>query len=105
MKNLIIIGLLTFSSSSFAARYGSDNIYNCSDASGNSYTVNKLGFGTTVNGYNSNTGSSWSQNSNRIGDTTYIRGNSNGKAWNETITPYSTTGTDSKGKYYSYPNR
>lgn len=105
MKNLIIIGLLAFSSSSFAACYGSENLYSCNDASGNSYSVNKFGNTTTVNGFNSRTGSSWNQNSNRLGDTTYINGTANGKAWNETITPYSTTGTDSKGNYYSYPNR
>lgn len=105
MKNLIFIGLLAFSSASFAACYGTENLYSCNDASGNSYSVNKFGDMTTVNGRNSRTGSSWSQQSNQLGDTTYIRGNTNGKAWNETITPYSTYGTDSRGRYYSYPNR
>lgn len=46
-----------------AVCYGSSNMYTCSDSSGNSYNVNRFGTTTTVNGYNAQTGSSWSQTS------------------------------------------
>lgn len=41
----------------------SGSMYSCYDYNtGNSYNVSKIGNQTHVNGYNSNTGSSWSQN-------------------------------------------
>lgn len=105
MKILLILFSLLFASTSFANCFGSDNFYTCNDASGNSYTVNKFGNTTMMNGYNANTGSAWNQNSNTLGNTTYINGNTNGRSWSETITPYSTYGTDSQGKSYYYPRR
>ncbi len=85
--------------------YGSANMYNCYDAqSGNSYNVFKSGNSTYMQGYNAGTGSSWSQQSNTIGNTTFMNGtSSSGSSWNQTITPNSVYGTDSRGNYYSRP--
>jgi hypothetical protein len=41
---------------------GSGSFQTCNDDSGNSYTINRYGNSTTMNGYNAQTGSSWSQN-------------------------------------------
>lgn len=88
-----------------AGCYGSSSYYSCSDASGNSYNVQKYGNSTNTQGYNAGTGSAWSQNSQTIGGTTYQRGtDSDGNSWNQTIrksggsTTYS--GTDSDGNSY-----
>ncbi len=88
-----------------ASCYGSSSFYTCNDASGNSYNVQKYGNTTNVQGYNSSTGSSWSQNSQTYGNTTYTQGNSNGRSWNETTTvmPGMTnySGTNSRGQSFN----
>lgn len=103
---IVLIGGL-FVNSANADCFGSETMYSCNDIqSGNTYQVNKFGNSTTMNGYNSRTGSTWNQNSSTYGNITYQNGtSSNGKAWNQTIqdngafgTTYS--GTDSKGKPY-----
>ncbi len=103
MKYLLLVTALTITIPAQAQCYGSGNFYTCNDTSGNSYTVSKFGNQTNVNGYNANTGSSWNQQSNTIGNSTYINGNTNGRTWNETITPYATFGTDSRGNSFYYP--
>lgn len=90
-----------------AACYGSGSFQNCYDSSGNSYTVQRFGNTTMMNGYNSNTGSSWSQNSQTYGNTTYHNGTaSNGNSWNMNEQRYGGTrflnGTDSQGNSFSY---
>ncbi len=82
--------------------YGSANMYNCYDTqSGNSYNVFKSGNSTYMQGYNAGTGSSWSQQSNTIGNTTFMNGtSSSGSSWNQTITPNSVYGTDSRGNNF-----
>ena len=85
---------------------GSGSLKTCYDASGNSYTVNKLGNSTYVNGYNSQTGSSWNQSSTKLGTSTYTNGNaSNGNSWNSTSTRIGnstyTSGLDSDGNPFS----
>jgi len=64
------------------------NIYSTSyDDNGNQYNVQRYGNRTTVNGYNPNTGSNWSQNSNTIGNTTYQNGiDSQGNSYYKTCT-------------------
>jgi len=103
---LLISGL--FVNGANADCFGSESIYSCNDIqSGNTYQVNKFGNTTNMNGYNSRTGSAWSQNSSTYGNTTHQNGtSSNGKTWNQTIqdngafgTTYS--GIDSEGSYYS----
>jgi hypothetical protein len=84
---------------------GTANSYNCYDGrSGNSYNVQKYGNSTYMQGYNAGTGSTWSQQSNTYGNSTYMNGtSSSGSSWNQTITPNSVYGTDSRGNYYSRP--
>lgn len=77
--------LLSASTISNAACYGTANNYTCNDPSGNTYSVQKYGGMTNMQGYNASTGSNWSQNSQTYGGTTQIQGQSNGRPWNETI--------------------
>lgn len=105
MKTIVAsLALMLASALSHAACYGSGSSYHCTDASGNSYNVQKYGNTTQVQGSNSSTGSTWNQTSQTYGNTTQIQGNSNGRSWNETIqaSPGMTTysGTNSNGQFY-----
>lgn len=92
--------------SSFAACFGTTSYYSCYDSSGNSYSVNKSGGNTYMNGYNSQTGSSWNQNTYRYGNTSNTYGtDSRGNSWHSYTTPYGTQGTDSRGRSFYVPNR
>jgi hypothetical protein len=106
MKKLFLSALVTLLGGfANAACFGTGALRTCTDDSGNSYNVQKFGNSTNVQGFNANTGSQWSQNSQTLGNTTYIQGNSNGRNWNETIqtmpgmTTYS--GTDSMGRSFT----
>ena len=99
--------LLLSSGVAEAGCFGTAALSTCYDGSGNSYTVNRLGNSTYVNGYNAQTGSSWSQNSQTYGNTTYTNGVTNGNSWNSTQTNYgngfkSIYGTNSAGQSFSY---
>ncbi|WP_132960045.1 hypothetical protein [Rhizobium sp. BK251] len=92
--------------SALAACFGSGNFQSCNDMNGNSYSVQRFGNSTMMQGYNANTGSSWSQNSQHIGNSTYTNGMSaDGGSWNlqqhrmGNTTIYS--GTDSDGNFFS----
>jgi hypothetical protein len=85
---------------------GTNSYYTCSDSSGNTYNVNRIGNTTTVNGYNANTGSSWNQNTYRSGNTSSTYGTAaDGSSWNSQTyrTPSGSTtyGTDSRGNSFS----
>jgi hypothetical protein len=85
---------------------GSGSFYTCNDASGNSYTVQRYGNTTSVQGYNSQTGSTWSQDSHSYGNTTQTYGRSaTGDSWNSTTirTPgmSNTFGMDAQGNSFS----
>lgn len=89
-----------------AACVGSGSFYTCNDSSGNSYNVNRYGNTTQVYGSNANTGSTWSQNSTTMGNTTFHNGTAaNGNSWSGTTQSYGgiTThqGIDSRGNTYS----
>lgn len=58
---------------SWAGCFGSDSFQTCNDNSGNSYNVQRFGNTTNVQGHNSSTGSSWNQNSTRMGNQTTTR--------------------------------
>jgi hypothetical protein len=53
---------------SHAACFGSSAFSTCSDDYGNSYNVQRFGNQTIMNGYNSQTGSNWSENSMTFGN-------------------------------------
>lgn len=107
MKRILIVAALSLVAGvAHATCTGMGDFATCMDQYGNNYTVNRMGNMTTMQGYNAQTGSSWSQNSATIGNTTTINGNAaNGANWNEAITNmgngYRTiSGTDSQGNSY-----
>ena len=106
MKNILTLLLVSMSFGVGAQCIGTNALSTCYDNNGNTYTVNRMGNMTTVNGSSSN-GSSWSQTSNTVGNTTYSNGTaSNGQSWNETQTNLGNgnrmvSGTNSQGQYYS----
>lgn len=105
-KTIIAISLVLAAGAACAQCYGSDTNKQCFDAqSGNSYSVNKLGNSTYMSGSNPNTGSTWQQNSHRIGNTTNTYGTaSDGSSWNQSVTTNGSSrtisGTDSRGNPY-----
>jgi len=103
----LTVALVTLSFSAYASCFGTQSNYNCFDANtGNSYSVQKSGNSTYMQGYNSSTGNSWTQNSQTYGNTTNVYGTaSNGNSWNQTITPYGSYGTDSRGNSFYAPRR
>jgi hypothetical protein len=84
MRILILAtAVMLASASAHAACIGSGTLSTCYDNNGNTYTVQRLGDSTFVNGHNSNTGSSWSQNSQTVGNSTFTNGtDADGNAWN-----------------------
>jgi hypothetical protein len=101
----IMLGLLAVSPVQ-AACTGFGNMRTCTDESGNTYTVNRFGNTTTVQGSNPYTDSQWNQTTSTFGNRTTTNGMSNGRPWNETQTQWgnnqTVTGTDSYGRPYSY---
>lgn len=104
----IAIGLILAAASFSASAYctGSGAFRQCSDASGNSYNVQQLGNTTYVQGYNAQTGSSWNQTSQNVGNTTYHHGTAaNGNSWNGTTQHIGNTtyhnGINSQGQPYA----
>ncbi len=104
-KFLAAITVLLAAGVAQATCYGTGAYRTCSDASGNSYTIQSYGNSTYMQGSNPYTGSTWTQNSQTFGGTTFIQGTTNGNSWNQTIqtlpgmTTYS--GTDSRGNYFN----
>src|SRR3712207_6294730 len=89
-----------------ATCFGSGSLQTCSDSSGNSYTVQRFGNQTFMNGSNGQTGSTWSQQSTTLGNTTFHNGQTNGNSWNMTDQRMgggmrSLYGTDSSGNSFS----
>lgn len=82
MRIAIAFACALFASSASAACFGLSSFQTCSDSSGNRYTVNRMGNTTYMRGNNYNTGSSWSQRSTTLGGTTLHNGyDSNGNSW------------------------
>ncbi|WP_312805628.1 hypothetical protein [Atlantibacter hermannii] len=108
MKKLIASLIAMTSFATAAQCVGTNAFSTCTDVNGNNYTVSRMGGMTTVNGRNSQTGTSWSQTSNTIGNQTYTNGRaSNGQSWNETQTNFGggqrmISGRNSQGQSYSY---
>ncbi|MEM5449531.1 MULTISPECIES: hypothetical protein [Paraburkholderia] len=105
--SLIIFGAFT-APAAFAKCWGNDAFQNCVDESGNSYTVQRFGNTSTVNGYQQKLpGEAWEQTGASIGDTTFITGQAaDGSTWTETITNYGNgtrtiSGMDGKGLVYN----
>lgn len=109
MRSLVIcaFALSMVARAATAGCIGSDTFKTCTDASGNSYTVNKMGNLTQMNGYNAQTGSQWNQTSQHLGNMTFHNGTTNGQSWNMTeqdlgggMRTYN--GTNSAGQPFSH---
>lgn len=86
--------------------YGSERYKTCTDQNGNSYTVQKYGNSTQVQGYNYETGNSWSQSTNRVGNSSYTTGyDAEGNSWSQNTRRIGNTtyqdGYDSDGNSYN----
>src|SRR4051812_32851707 len=103
---LFAAGFLAISGSGQAACYGRGSFQTCYDTSGNNYSVNRYGNQTQMNGYNTNTGSQWSQTTNTMGNTTYYNGQTNGQQWNMIQQNYggiqTYNGSNAAGQSFSY---
>ncbi|TDL88022.1 hypothetical protein [Meridianimarinicoccus aquatilis] len=97
----VVLALAVTAGTASANCLGTGAFQTCSDSYGSTYTVNRLGNTTQMQGYNAQTGSSWSQQSTTMGNTTQHFGTTNGQNWNmqQTVTPYGQTysGTNSQG--------
>ncbi len=107
-KTTVLIGcfslLVTFSAS--ARCMGTGAYSHCYDDYGNEYDVQRMGGMTQVNGYNTRTGTSWTENTYDVGNTTIVNGrSSDGNSWDETIMHMGNStlyqGTDSRGNSFS----
>ncbi len=86
MKTLIAsLAFSLISAPAFAMCVGTGNLSSCTDESGNSYTVQRMGNTTFMNGTNSSTGSNWSQQSTTVGNSTFHNGiDKDGDSWTST---------------------
>ena len=106
MKKYVIAAVVFVAFSAQAACYGTGAFRTCTDDNGNNYTVNRSGNATYVDGSNSQTGSTWNQQSYRSGNTTSTYGTaSDGSSWNAQTYKSpgggsTTYGTDSKGNSF-----
>lgn len=104
LKATLILLALPFAAQ--AGCFGSGSFRSCTDASGNSYSINHLGNATLMSGYNASTGSSWNQTTNRIGNSSFTHGAAaDGSSWNSTATDMgggyrSISGTDARGNAF-----
>ena len=77
-----LIGATQVSPNAHGACYGSAAFQTCNHASGNSYTVNRFGNMTTLQGSNLNTGSQWNETVQRFVNMTTYNAMTNGRPWN-----------------------
>ena len=106
MKTILLAAvILSTAAAAHSACLGSGSLRTCTDDSGNSYTINKLGNSTYVQGSNAQTGSTWSQETHRSGSTSNTYGrDSDGNSWNSNTyrsgSSTNTYGTDSNGRSF-----
>ncbi len=84
LATVFALGLLT--GGAYASCIGSSSFQTCNDYStGNTYTIQRYGNQTYMQGNNYRTGSSWSQNSTTIGNSTFHNGvDKRGRSWSST---------------------
>jgi|GEM_PF-754178 len=104
-----LVGLVAAAALSGAAQAqlscsGFGAIRTCTDlSSSNVYNINRFGNTTSIDANNPRTGSSWSMQSQQIGNTTFNTGRAaNGAAWSSTIQDFGSSrfinSTDSRGR-------
>lgn len=104
MKKIVlaIAAMLAATNASQAGCFGTGTYSTCTDASGNRYSIQRFGGNTYMNGYNANTGSSWSRNSSTFGNSTYTYGrNSQGQSWTSTTNQFGSYGRNSSGQSWN----
>lgn len=105
MIKILATLLVLVPSTAFAACFGGNTFKTCYDSNGNNYTVNRMGNSTYMQGYNAQTGSSWTQNSQTLGNTTYHNGTTNGRSWNMQQQQFGNgqtfSGTNSYGQHFN----
>lgn len=107
MKKIILAtAALLISFSAFSQCIGTKEMSTCFDNNGNTYQVNRMGNSTYVQGHNSQTGTSWSQQTQTFGNQTTTTGRAaNGQTWTQNRTDfgggnYSVSGRNSQGQNY-----
>jgi hypothetical protein len=102
MKRLALALALTILPLAAHAGCTGGSVYRtCYDSYGNSYSVQRFGNTTTVQGRNAGTGSTWSQTDTTFGNSTYTQGTTNGRSWNMQRYGRSYSGRDSRGNFFS----
>ena len=104
--SLVVAALAVAAGPAAAECYGTESFQTCRDSAGNTYSVQRFGSTTMVDGYNLSTGSRWNQTSHTFGNSTFTDGQaSDGGTWNRTDQSIGDTtffsGTDSDGNYFS----
>lgn len=86
MRSILFVALSLIATEAAAACYGSDSYQTCYDTeSGNTYNIQRFGNNTMMQGSNSRTGATWSQNSYSFGNSTMHQGqDSRGRSWSQT---------------------
>ena len=81
-----VIFFAVMASTANAQCFGTGAFQTCTDVqSGNTYQIQRFGNTTQMYGSNPRTGSTWSQTTNKIGNTTFQSGrDSSGNSWNTT---------------------
>ena len=106
-KALLILAISSISTLASANCTKTGSITSCYDSqSGNSYTTYDFGTSSITNGSNANTGTTWSQNTTRLGDSSFSNGTSStGTTWNQSTTRFGdmsiTNGSSSSGKSWN----
>lgn len=81
----VAAGMIMLAGSASASCFGTGAFQTCSDTrSGNNYTIQRYGNTTSMQGYNTRTGSRWSQDSYSFGNSTQHYGrDSDGNRWSQ----------------------
>ncbi len=108
LKSLLCGALVVMAGSATAQAscFGTGTLRTCTDTSGNTYQTSRIGNSTFTNGFNAQNGTTWNQQSTRVGNTTMINGTAaDGRSWNATINNTGSmrmiTGTDSRGRGFT----
>jgi len=104
MKWVAFVVMAAVAAPAFGQCVGSEQFKTCTDSTGNTYSVSRMGNTTLVNGSNAQTGSTWNQSTYHSPNMSVTNGtDSDGNSWNSTATSAGTYGTDSDGNSFYVP--
>lgn len=106
MRALLIAAAIALPMAASAACFGTGAFQNCTDNQGNTYSVQRYGNTTQMQGHNIQNGTNWNQTSNTVGNMTFHNGSAaNGNSWSGSSTSVGGStfyqGTDSRGNSYN----